>query len=107
MTGAKECVSCESLLEFKICLVSELSYASEQSRVTSSARASLFLQWLDCHFLEEHDVVVAVILQAEPSIHRTGSVLRLKVELPVRHRIAFFEVSDFLSIQHNDCPRPV
>src|SRR5271165_1660237 len=49
----------------------------------------MLLQWLQVNFLEKYNVVVAVVLQANPSFVRTRAALRFEIELLVRDRLSF------------------
>src|SRR5215472_4882862 len=62
----------------------------------------LLRQWLHGDFLEEDDIVVAVILQAKPANERSATTPGLEVELFRRHRIAFSVVGDLHAIEHDD-----
>src|SRR2546425_818026 len=52
-------------------------------------KPELLLQFLDRDFLEEHDITVTVILQADVALQGSRTKLRFKVELARRHWIAF------------------
>src|SRR5579871_2560253 len=59
---------------------------------------NLLFQRLDGHFLEIHDVVVAVILQSDVAENRTASALRFVIQFLRRHRIAFLIIGDLDAI---------
>src|SRR5580765_5374732 len=111
MHAGKEYVSCRILLlVFQDVILCTRILRAEQPNARSSrliprkrsALAHLLFQRFDRHFLEEHDVVVAVILQAEPAEVRAGAVLWLEVKFLFRYWIAFLKVCDLLAIQRDD-----
>ena len=69
---------------------------SEHSKIELPTRS--FLQHLDCDFLEEHDVVVAMILQADVAFLRTRPALRFKVEFSGGDRITLGELGHFHAV---------
>src|ERR1035438_5993174 len=88
---------------------SRLPATTPPVRINSRREGRLFiwnsfslLERLDGNFLEEYDVVVAVILQPEIAQSRTRATLRLEAELPLRHGIAFLIVRHLDSVQHHD-----
>src|SRR5579864_7240729 len=64
---------------------------------------ALLVQLLDRDFLEEHDVFVAVILQADVAFQGSRAAMGFKIELSLRYRIAFGKVGDFDAVQHDHC----
>src|ERR1700734_942764 len=78
-----------------------------QYRALGSLPCELFLQRLDCHFLEKYDVVVAVVLQSDPAKTRPRPALRFEVKFAVRHRIAVFIIRDLNAVEHNNRARTI
>src|SRR6267154_6635288 len=60
------------------------------------------MQRLQCNFFEEHDVVVAVILQAHVTFVGASATLRLKVKFLFWNRLAFDVVGDLRIVEDND-----
>src|SRR5580704_3939332 len=67
----------------------------------------LFFQHLNCDFLEEYYVIVAVILQADVAVLRARSTFGLKLKLLWRNRIALGEIGDLYTVQHDNRVRAV
>src|ERR1051325_3092852 len=75
--------------------------------LTATCSCRLLFQRLDRHFLEEHNVIVAMILQSEPAEGRPPPTLRLEIELLVPHRIALFVVRHFLAVYGDNRAVPI
>src|SRR5581483_5794123 len=67
----------------------------------------LLAEWLDGDFLKENDVLIAVVLQSEVTVVRTRSPLRLEIEFPFRHGLAFGVVGNLYPINEHDRAGPV
>src|SRR6202022_4044496 len=67
----------------------------------------LLLQDPDRDFLEKHNVVIAVVLQADVTLLRARSALRFKFEFLGRHRSSLSEISDSHAVQHHNRVRPI
>src|SRR5437764_5215293 len=65
------------------------------------------LQRLDADFFEKDDVVVAVILQANPAFIRTAAALRLEIEFAFWNGLALGVVSNFDSVEFDDGVRAI
>src|SRR5579871_394848 len=74
---------------------------------SSISSADLLLQWLDRHFLEKYDVVVTVILQADPSEVRPWPALWFKVKFPLGDGITIFVIVDLYAVEHDEGARTV
>src|SRR5579872_1183574 len=70
-------------------------------------RALLLLQRFNGYFLEEHDVVVAMVLQTEITEVGPWTALRFEVKLALRDRVAVLVVRNFHAVQHDDGARAV
>src|SRR5262249_34551223 len=60
------------------------------------------VQWLNTDFLEKHNIVVAVVLQANPTLVRPRASLWFKIEFAGRHWLTLGIVGHFYSIQFDD-----
>src|SRR6267142_216818 len=65
------------------------------------------LQRLNADFLEEDYVVVAVILQAEPTFVGTRTALGFKIEFLFGDRLAFGVIGDFYAVDEDDGVRRI
>src|SRR5580704_15925931 len=83
-----------------------ISNPSQRSKTKFEA-FTLFRQRPDRDFLEKHDVVVAVILQADIAFEWTRPSLRLKAERLGTHGLTFGVIRYFDAIQKDDGMRTV
>src|ERR1700687_5798294 len=70
--------------------------------IDPSYSSNALVQRLDTDFLEEDDVIVAVILEADVALVGPRAMLRLKIELALGHRLAFGVVGDGDVIEDHD-----
>src|SRR5262249_2771157 len=63
---------------------------------------AMLLQRLDRDFFEKDDVVVAVILEAEPAFVGTRAALRFEIEFAFRNRLAFRVIGNFHPVENDD-----
>src|ERR1700674_3034871 len=71
------------------------------------ALGTLFVQFFQGNFLEENNVVVAVILQAKIAFEGPWPTLWFKIKFPIWYRIAFGIVRNFHSVENHDAVRTV
>src|SRR4051794_2253761 len=76
-------------------------------RAQRYTKEKLFLQHFDCHFFEEHNVVVTMILQTEVSVIRTRAALRFEAEFAFGNWLALGVVCYLHAVERNRCVRPV
>src|SRR5256885_11099257 len=65
------------------------------------------LQRLNGDFFEHDDVVVAVILEAEPAFVGTGAVLGLEIEFAFGNRLALGVIGDLYAVEEDDRVRAI
>src|SRR5690242_8263475 len=72
-----------------------------------NSKTANLLQRLNGDLFEEDDVVVAVILEAEPAFVGARAALRLEIKFAFGYGLAFGVVGDFYAVENDDGVRPV
>src|SRR5882762_1561964 len=89
---------------------SEIRHQNKKHRARNSeqkTRNSKLLQRLDTDLFEKHNIVVAVILQADVALVGANAMLRLEIEFALGDGLAFGVVGDVDTVEHNGGARTV
>src|SRR6266480_367437 len=89
---------------------SEIKYLNNERRARNSepkTENSKLLQRLDADLFEKHNIVVAVILQADVALLGASAMLRLEIEFALRDGLAFGVVGDGDIVEHDGGARTV
>src|SRR2546430_16833567 len=105
-SGAKEVIS-NQFLVIRETNCSKPVRSDPSSFSLAKLPQNQLLQRLDADFLEKDDVVVAVILQANPAFVRTAAALRLEIEFAFGNGLALGVVSKFDSVEVEDSMRAI